>query len=74
MTTWYVWRLPPPVYPDGQLNPDDDGEIDCRVGLVDGRVVMEFLRPVKWIGLTSSGARELAAILIARADAADGGE
>lgn len=55
-------------YPEGKLNPDDEGELKMAVGTEGGRVVMKFGKPVAWIGFTDAQAREIAALLCKHAD------
>lgn len=59
-------------YPNGRLNADDKGAIPMRIGSENGRVVLEFARPVAWIGLSGAGAFELAKKLIRHAREAGG--
>ena len=50
--------------------PHDEGALTFAVGVRDGKVTVEFGSPVKWFGMTASQARQLADLLIARADQA----
>ncbi len=47
-------------FPGGQLTQQDEGEIKIAVGAVDGKVVINFGKPVAWIGLDAKQARQLA--------------
>jgi hypothetical protein len=51
-------------FPDGKLNAADEGAVAMAVGHENGRVVLEFPKPVKWIGFTGDEAIELAQLLI----------
>jgi hypothetical protein len=44
-------------YPEGKLTESDEGEFEFRIAPVDGRVVMDWGRPVQWIGLPPATAR-----------------
>jgi hypothetical protein len=39
-------------YPEGRLSADDDGELEIRVAVRNGRIIMSFGKPIDWIGLT----------------------
>lgn len=47
-------------FPQGQLNEHDEGEIRLGVGVQDGKVVLNFGKPVVWIGMDPRQARQLA--------------
>lgn len=55
-------------YPRGHLTPDDEGEIVFRIAHKDGVIVVDFGKPVVWIGLPPDGAREFAALLVKHAE------
>lgn len=54
-------------YPQGQLTPDDEGELKLAVTAKDGKVVVDFGKPVAWIGFDADQAIELAMTLARRA-------
>lgn len=56
--------------PYGQLDETDEGELRLAVAAdhAQGVVRIEFGTTVAWLGLPEAGARELAALLIAKAD------
>lgn len=54
-------------YPEGRLNPDDAGALPMAIGERDGKVVIEFPKPVAWIGFTGDQAMEIAQALIKHA-------
>jgi hypothetical protein len=47
-------------YPEGKLTDADEGEIKIAVGIAGGKVVVQFGKPVAWLGLTAQQARQLA--------------
>lgn len=56
-------------FPEGKLNDDDEGEIRIAIGATGGKVVIDFGKPVAWLGFTTQQAREIAASLLEKADA-----
>lgn len=46
--------------PEGQLTPEDKGELRLAVGRRDGNVVIDFGKPVAWLGLPPATALQLA--------------
>lgn len=59
-------------FPDGPLNPTDEGEIKIAVGVEDGKVVIHFGKPVAWIGFNPQQARELAETIRKHSHKAEG--
>lgn len=57
-------------YPNGRLNANDAGGIAMSVGVEEGRVRLDFAKPVAWIGLTPDEAVGLAEILVKHARSA----
>ena len=57
-------------FPDGKLNVNDEGAIAMAVAHEDGRVVLTFPKPVKWIGLRPEEAIDLAVMLTTHAKSA----
>jgi hypothetical protein len=47
-------------FPEGKLGGEDEGEIRLAVGVHEGNVVVNFGKPVAWIGFSPQQARELA--------------
>ena len=39
-------------YPDGKINQDDEGKLELKTVVYEGRVIMSWGKPVSWIGLT----------------------
>lgn len=59
-----------PQYPRGKIHPEDEGELDIRVG-VDSKtqtVIVDFGKPILWVGFSAEHARSIAATLIRCAD------
>lgn len=57
-------------FPQGKLGPHDEGELRFAVGRTpDGKIILDFNTPVKWLGLTQEGAIEMAKRLAAAAGA-----
>lgn len=54
-------------YPDGRLNDNDAGAVAMAVGVENERVVIQFAKPVAWIGLTGDQAMQLASDLMKQA-------
>lgn len=54
-------------YPRGKFNKDDEGQIAFRVGVRDKTVILDFGKPVAWIGMPADAAVELAMTLLKRA-------
>lgn len=57
-------------HPRGKLNDDDEGELRLGITHKGGKVILDFGKPVAWLGLDPSDARSLAAMLNQHADAA----
>ncbi len=55
-------------YPDGKINKNDEGEIRFGVANVDGKVILNFGKPVAWVGMNPDDARRLADMLIKKAN------
>lgn len=54
-------------YPQGRLNSNDAGAISLAIRHEGGRVIMDFPKPVAWIGFTGDQAMEIAAGLVKHA-------
>jgi hypothetical protein len=56
-------------FPQGQLNPDDEGEIRVAVAAdpKQQKVIIDFGKRVAWIGFDAAQATELGELLIAKA-------
>lgn len=50
-------------FPDGKLSKDDEGGLRLKVGVVDSRVVIDFGKPVTWIGFRPNEAYEFAKLI-----------
>jgi hypothetical protein len=58
-------------FPHGKLTPQDEGGIRFMVGSKDGVVIVDFGKPVAWLGMPPSDARALAESLVKHADAVE---
>ena len=59
-------------HPNGRITAKDEGEVRMVVASHDGVIVLDFGKPVAWIGFTSKEARGLAELLLKHADQVDG--
>ena len=55
------------LYPEGKLTKHDEGGIQFAVKNHDGKVIMDFGKPVHWVGMNPQDACDLAATLIRQA-------
>jgi len=57
-------------YPEGKLNPDDEGELRFAVttDLSNGVVVMQFGKPVKWLAVGKAQAIVIGKSIIEHAE------
>jgi len=60
-------------FPEGKLHPSDEGELRFAVGRKSGNVILDFGKPVAWIGMPPAIARQMAASLIQQAQAVEAG-
>ena len=60
------------LYPGGQITKDDEGEIRFGIATKDGKVLIDFGKPVHWVGMDPDQAIELAQTLVRRAAEAKG--
>lgn len=58
-------------FPQGKLVPEDEGELQLAIAEVEGRVVINFGKPISWIGMRPEEARMLANMLLLKASAAE---
>ena len=54
-------------FPEGKLTKHDEGEIRIAVGHADEKVLIDFGKPVAWIGFNARQAREVAESLLQHA-------
>lgn len=59
-------------FPDGKMHKSDEGELSFAVSMRAGKIVVEFGKPVAWIGFLPDQAQELGMLLIKRAAQARG--
>ena len=57
-------------FPEGKIDPSDEGELRFGIAHRDGQVIVQFGKPVAWFALGPAQARELAALLQEHADSA----
>lgn len=55
-------------FPGGKLTDQDEGEVQFRVGYLDGKIVLDFGQPVTWVGCSPEQAKDLARILLKHAN------
>lgn len=53
-------------FPEGKLTELDEGEIKFAVTTIDNKVVIEFGKPVHWMGMSGEQAVDLGRLLIKR--------
>lgn len=54
-------------FPEGKLTSGDEGGIQFAIGVKDGKVCLDFGKPVAWIGMNPEDALKLAESLIEKA-------
>lgn len=54
-------------FPDGKIVPHDEGGLMFGVTIFNGRVILDFGKPIRSIGFTREGALELAQLITKRA-------
>jgi hypothetical protein len=54
-------------FPQGKLNPDDEGALNVGVTNKDGVVVINFGTPVAWFGMPTDQAIEFAKLIMRNA-------
>lgn len=56
-----------PQFPEGKITPDDEGNISVAIGISNGNVIINFGKPVAWLGLPPAACMEMGRTLIKRA-------
>lgn len=56
-------------YPRGKLNDDDEGMLNIAIGERDQTVIIDFGKPVVWIGMSKPEIVQFATTLLKRAGA-----
>lgn len=46
-------------FPNGKLNENDEGELVFGIAIDEGKMVMNFGKPIKWIGFEKKQVEEL---------------
>jgi hypothetical protein len=59
-------------FPKGKIHETDQGELRFIVFNRDRKIILEFGKPVEWMGLDPSDARGLAELLVKHANQIDG--
>lgn len=54
-------------FPEGKLNEHDEGGLRIAIGSQDGKVIIDFGKPVAWFGMGPQQARELGVTLMKNA-------
>ena len=55
------------AFPEGKLNPTDEGELRMAVSSANGLVRIDFGKPTAWVAFPANQAKELAALLMRHA-------
>ena len=55
-----------PQFPDGKLNETDEGQIAIAIGIQQGKVIINFGKPIAWLGLPAEQSIEMGRVLIRR--------
>jgi len=55
-------------YPRGKFSEDDEGELAMRIGVQDKTIILDFGKPVKWLGFGKQDAINLATSLLEKAN------
>lgn len=50
-------------FPEGKITPQDEGELRLAMTTVDDKIILNFGRPISWIGFTGEQAFNLAKML-----------
>lgn len=70
-----TFRKPPMIpllgatgeFPNGKLTDDDEGEIAIGITTKDDVVIIDFGKPIAWIGFSKEQAKEIGELLIKKA-------
>ena len=54
-------------FPRGQLCNDDEGALAMRIGIKDKTIILDFGKPVTWMGLDKQSAINMANLLLEKA-------
>lgn len=52
------------LFPGGALSEFDEGEIKFRATYAGGKVLVDFGKPVHWLGMSSDEAKQFARVLL----------
>lgn len=56
------------TFPKGKLNKHDEGGLQLAVGTSDGNVIIDFGKPVHWLGMPKQEALAFAKMIIDKAE------
>jgi len=59
--------MPDTKFPKGKLNANDEGELSMAFRHEKGNVILDFGKPVVWIGLPPKEAAQMASMLLKHA-------
>lgn len=59
-------------FPRGQITPQDEGELRLAVAHADGVVIIDFGKPVSWLGFAPHEARQFADLVLKHASECEG--
>ena len=54
-------------FPNGKIDPSDEGELRVGISVKDDIVFIDFGKPVAWIGISKEQAIEIGKVLIEKA-------
>lgn len=60
-------------FPDGKVDPSDEGELIFRISIQNGLVQFDFGKPVAWLSMAPADARQVASRLVELANECDTG-
>ena len=55
-------------FPDGKLNENDEGGLQMAIFTKDENLIIEFGKPVHWLGMSKAEAKEFARAILKKAD------
>lgn len=61
-------------FPNGQLNKDDEGGINIAVGRRGNVIILEFGKPIAWLGMSPEDAKRIGESLLTSAKLVAGEE
>ena len=55
-------------FPQGKLNADDEGQLRMAITVKDDKLIIDFGKPVHWLGMNKEEARQFAELILNRID------